>query len=75
MKLGQTEAAAGRESRRVKRQGYNSFDSDLGEYPQYDVDLMQRVFKTPLKRQWCRSGMSFNPVIGTCTLSLAFLLS
>ena len=45
--------------------------SELGDYPLEDVDMMQRLFRTPLKRQWCRSGMSYNPVLGTCTLSLA----
>ena len=45
--------------------------SEMGDYPSLDADLMQRIFQTPLKRQWCRSGMSYNPVLGTCTLSLA----
>ncbi|XP_076461823.1 O2 contryphan Vc1-like [Babylonia areolata] len=54
--------------RRAKRQS-NMAEAD--GYPLDDVDLMQRIFRTPLKRQWCRAGMSYNPVLGSCTLSLA----
>ncbi|KAK7109604.1 O2 contryphan Vc1-like [Littorina saxatilis] len=60
------ETRAEQVKQRVKRQGMT-----LDDYPADDVDMMQRIFRTPLKRQWCRSGMSYNPVLGSCTLSLA----
>uniref|UniRef100_A0A0K8TUR9 Conopeptide n=1 Tax=Conus lenavati TaxID=1519839 RepID=A0A0K8TUR9_CONLV len=45
--------------------------SSLDDYPVEDVDLLQPLFRTPLKRQWCRRGMAYNPALGTCTFSVA----
>nr|W4VSF6.1 RecName: Full=O2 contryphan Vc1; Short=O2_Vc1; AltName: Full=Contryphan Vc1; Short=Con-Vc1; Flags: Precursor [Conus victoriae] len=42
-----------------------------GGYPVDDVDMMQRIFRTPLKRQWCQPGYAYNPVLGICTITLS----
>ncbi|KAL8583983.1 hypothetical protein ACOMHN_048590 [Nucella lapillus] len=60
--------AASGGSQRVRRQ---AMTPSLGNYPLGDTDLLQPIFRTPLKRQWCRRGMAYNPVLGSCTFSVA----
>ncbi|KAL8604972.1 hypothetical protein ACOMHN_028600 [Nucella lapillus] len=62
-------AAETEEQQRHRAKRYDMAD-EMGEYPANDEAMMQRIFRTPLKRQWCRSGMVYNPALGTCTLSL-----
>ncbi|CAG5136094.1 unnamed protein product, partial [Candidula unifasciata] len=34
-------------------------------------DLLETLIDSPRKRQWCRKGMIYNHMLGTCTLSLS----
>ncbi|XP_076439562.1 uncharacterized protein LOC143279408 [Babylonia areolata] len=70
--------AAAAKPLRARRQAATGPDSYLPLDDAYLLLLQQQLQQqqpllraAPVKRQWCRRGMAYNPALGTCTFSVA----
>ncbi|GFO14721.1 conopeptide, partial [Plakobranchus ocellatus] len=50
----------------------NPMDGDLGSVEGYnDGDFLGKLLAPPAKRHWCRKGMTYSPILGSCKLSFS----